>query len=100
MAQGVIVLASGQHATYIVRGDFNYYVQMAANSKVTFRAADNGANVNINYNIWGPGSATFDCNATVKASIGSAPAQSAINGLQVFQYRGKPNFTELIGWSA
>ena len=96
-AKGVIVIDQGVHATYVVTSTFDYYVQLAAGSKITFKSKSGGP-ITVTKNIWGPGSVDIACNATMAAPMGQAPSQAAINGLQVFQYQlqNTKQFTEII----
>ena len=96
-AKGVIIIDQNVHATYIVTSSFDYYVQMAPGSKVTFKSR-NGGPITLTKNIWGPGTVDFAGNVTVNAPLGQAPTQQAISGLQVFQYQmtGTNKFEEII----
>lgn len=88
---GVIILTSGQHATYTVVKDFNHYLYMAPDSKVTFKSQAKDASININKNIWGGGTIEISCNLTVNSSFGP-PKESEldmINALPRYQYQGK-----------
>merc|ERR1719461_2645480 len=85
--QGLIVLSQGQHPTYLVNGNFNYYVQLAQNSSIPFHSRT-GQNINVNYNIWGPGTTNICANTTFNGPIGVAPSQNVIRGLKVIQYKG------------
>ena len=91
----MIILKKGQHVTYTVSKDFNHYVYMAENSKITIKSLTNNGTVNINKNIWGPGTLSINANVTMNASIGSAPSQTTINALPKYQY-GANNVTETI----
>merc|ERR1712129_465355 len=71
----------------VVNGNFNYYVQLALNSSITFHSR-NGQNINVNYNLWGPGTTNICANTTFNGPIGCAPSQNAIQGLPVIRYQG------------
>jgi len=86
-ALGVIDLKSGQHATYIVHKDFDYFVQMAAGSSVTMKSK-HGGNITIKRNIWGPGTLSIACSVTLAASFGVAPSPEEYQGLPCYTYTG------------
>jgi hypothetical protein len=48
-----IILRENQHATFIVRDIFDYYLEMKEGSKVTFKSEDPTKGIIIKKNIWG-----------------------------------------------
>ena len=84
-ALGVCIIPEGKTITYKVNDNLNYYIQMN-NGSTLILESNNGGNVNVNYNIWGPGSLNISCSVTAKASIGVAPSQTEIQGLPIYSY--------------
>ncbi len=79
-SRNFIQLKENQHATYIVRDAFDYYLYLSSNSSATFRSITPGGTIKIRKNIWGPGSIKFDGgNIVMQASIGVAPAQNLLS---------------------
>ena len=85
MSERVCVLEQNISVTFLCNGNFNYYVAMKEGSNLIIKS-NNGAKVNMNRNIWGPGNLTISCDCCMNASIGQAPDNSAIQGLPLFTY--------------
>ena len=84
-ALGVCIIPEGKTITYKVNGSLNYYIQMNFGSTLIIES-NTGGNVDINYNIWGPGTLNISCSGLVNGPIGVAPSQTDIQGLPVYTY--------------
>ena len=94
MEHNIIILKENQHATYLVRESFDYYVQLSPNSSITLKPYTAGRRYNITKNIWGPGNIHIS-DANVSANLGSPPDISLISK-GCWQYNGSNTFTEII----